>query len=124
MATEVNRILTMQLFKQTSMLGEQVRRVTLAETPKLLQDPAGSAGKGLGEHKACLDSGNLGSQLCSLYLMQKGSNMHVPASGTWFTFQYEVGDPHFARKSRLRELEGGWNWAVLTPMNDCYGLLI
>ena len=106
------------------MLGEQVRRVTLAETPKLLQDPAGSAGKGLGEHKACLDSGNLGSQLCSLYLMQKGSNMHVPASGTWFTFQYEVGDPHFARKSRLRELEGRpWDFPGKSTGVGCHCLL-
>ena len=51
----------------------------------------------LGSTRLAWDSGNLGSQLCSLYLMQKESNMH-----TWFFLQYEVGDSHFAKEIKVQ----------------------
>ena len=28
--------------------------------------------------------------------------MHVPASGTWFILQYEVGDSHFAKEVKAQ----------------------
>ena len=56
----------------------------------------------LGSTRLAWDSGNLGSQLCSLYLMQKESNMHAPASVTWFFLQYEVGDSHFAKEIKVQ----------------------